>query len=207
MKMEVFLFRYAGDIGFRNRALGAAQARHPDLVNDLVFLSAVNQFKDADGGKKKAMQIQIFFCIPKRGAGAENPYAISPARVEPLPSCLETMNRHTILDIKQSLTDLKRQRRDIDDLKSQGGFSKFKGGIMDLKLKAGTKTRTIDSGLFDDIVAEVIAPGGRLSHFVDGYDETDGGVLNTADPHVAGFKVLNSGSLGAKFDLAQLGIY
>ena len=206
MKMEVFLYRFGTDIGFANRALGTAQGQHRTIFNDLVFLSAVNQFKKADGGKKKAMQIQILFCIPKRGAGAENPYAISPALADPLPKALETLNRETIIPIKQSLVDLKAQRREIDRLNEGGGLSKIKGGFKKLALKAGTKGREIDSDLFDDVVREVVAAHSRLDFFVQGYDG-EAAFLNMQDPHVRGLKVLEEGKMGANFDLVQMGIY
>ena len=215
MKMEVFLFRFESDIGFANGAFANAQGLHPELVNDLAFLAAVNQFKQAGGGKKKAMQIQILFCIPKRGAGAANPYAISPARQDPLPKIIDTLNRETIIPIKQEIVSLRNQRKEIDRLMGRSNedgvaaatpLSKLRGGFKSLALKAGTKGREIDVGLFDGIVELVIAEHGRLDYFVQGYDG-EGGVLNMADPHIAGLNVLETGNMGAAFDLVRMGIY
>jgi len=215
MKMEVFLYRFERDIGFANRCFANAQSLHPELVNDMAFLAAVNQFKQNEGGKKKAMQIQIFFCIPKRGAGAENPYAISPARQNPLPEALETLNRVTITPIKQEIVGLRNRRKEIDRLMGRSTedgvaaatpLSKLKGGFKNLALKAGTKGREVDVGLFDDIVQLVLQDHSRMYHWVAGYDG-EPGILNTADPHVAGFNVLENGNMGANFDLVQMGIY
>lgn len=206
MDMQNFLTQFRSDVGFRNGAMGSAFAQSPTLFNDLAFLAAVFQFEDDEGGKKKAMQIQILFCIPKRGAGAANPYAISPATQQPLSLALQTLNTETIIPIKQSLTDLKNKRRDIDDAKQKGGVSKLVAGFKGLALKAGTKGRAIDTGLFDGVVADVVAAGGRLDHFVQGYDGEFGN-LPTADPHVKGLQVLATGKMGANFDTSQMGIY
>lgn len=206
MKMSIFLERFQQDIGFRNGALGSALSQNRTLFNDLAFLSTVNQFKEAGGGKKKAAQIQILFCIPKRGGGTENPYRISPAELDVLPRCLDQLNRVTIIPIMQSISAVKAQRREIEQLKGGGAFSKLKAARKGVALKVGTKGREIDTDMFDEVVAEVIAPNGRLDFFVQLYSG-EFGVLDMTDPHVVGLKVLEEGQNHAHFDLVRLGVY
>jgi hypothetical protein len=207
MEMQVFLKNFSNHVTFRNAAMGYALDRNESLFNDLVFLAAVLQFKEGSAGKKKAMQIQICFCIPKRGKGAANPFAISPARAQPLSEALKMLNTVTILPVKQALTDGKQFQNALAIKKEKGGIHKGLASLKGRTHKMGAKSREIDPNMFDAVVAEVVANNGALYYMTGGFDYSTAEGL-TMKKHAAALeKLLAHGRMGANFNVSQMGLF
>jgi hypothetical protein len=169
MHLPQFLTTFASDRAFRKNCLAQALANQDAALNDLAFLAAVHTWKDKhDGGKKKAVQIGITFCIRVRGGGTPNPYAISLMAVTPPPQSVTLYNAKFNTQARAALVEVRRNfdnqiTRNKNEVKGIKG--NFTAAFLSLKQKATAHKRKVDLDLFDGIVADITIAGSPIALF------------------------------------------